>query len=102
MPPWVVGLVLSAVPGTGEGCTWGAWNYINNFGLEGLPSDILEKMRPRQIENVRAILLRHGRAILNEPFGAGKKLTALATAIVYRPEWPLLVICSNVSIGQWK
>jgi SNF2 family DNA or RNA helicase len=34
--------------------------------------------------------------------GSGKKLTAIATAIVYRPEWPILIVCPNVNVRQWR
>ena len=34
--------------------------------------------------------------------GSGKKLVAIASAIVYRPEWPLLVVCPNVLVRSWR
>ena len=39
---------------------------------------------------------------MNDRMGSGKKLVAIATAIVYRPEWPLLIICPNVFVRTWK
>ena len=34
--------------------------------------------------------------------GSGKKIQAIATAIVYRPEWPLLIVCPNVYCRTWR
>jgi SWI/SNF-related matrix-associated actin-dependent regulator 1 of chromatin subfamily A len=51
--------------------------------------------------NVQKILRRNGRAFINDRLGYGKKLTAIAAAIIYRPEWPLLIVCPNVLVRTW-
>ena len=32
----------------------------------------------------------------------GKKLTAIAISIVYKPEWPLLIVCPHVLRYTWQ
>jgi SNF2 family DNA or RNA helicase len=39
--------------------------------------------------------------LLNDRVGKGKKLVAIASALIYRPEWPLLIVCPNVLIQVW-
>ena len=41
------------------------------------------------------ILARNGRCVLNEPIGYGKKIVAIAAQIIYRADWPLLIICQE-------
>jgi SNF2 family DNA or RNA helicase len=40
--------------------------------------------------------------LINDPIGSGKKLAAIVAAIVYRPEWPLLIVCPGVSLRTWR
>ena len=42
------------------------------------------------------ILRRNGRMILNDDLGTGKRLVALSAAIIYKSEWPLLIVCPAV------
>lgn len=44
----------------------------------------------------------NGRVILSGAIGAGKKVTAIAAGLVYRPEFPLVVVCAEVKILQWR
>ncbi|CDW74660.1 swi snf-related matrix-associated actin-dependent regulator of chromatin subfamily a-like protein 1 [Stylonychia lemnae] len=37
----------------------------------------------------------------NDPFGLGKKLTAISINLIYKPEWPLLIVCPNAMRHQW-
>ena len=34
--------------------------------------------------------------------GLGKKLTAIALSIIYKPEWPLLIVCPYVMRHCWQ
>lgn len=34
--------------------------------------------------------------------GEGKKFSAIAAAIIYRPEWPILIICPQVLARTWQ
>lgn len=40
--------------------------------------------------------------ILNDDLGTGKRLVAISTAIVYKTEWPLLIVCPQVLQLLWK
>ena len=106
IPNFVVGLVLYKTPCTGEGNKFGAFNF-NNDTYESIevakcfPKDIYTSLSDQQINNVVKTLRRNGRVLINDSFGSGKKFTAIATAIIYRPEWPLLIICPNVLVRSW-
>ena len=48
------------------------------------------------------IVKRNGRIILNDELGVGKRLVAISSAIVYKSEWPLLIVCPQVLQVLWK
>jgi len=54
------------------------------------------------LENIKNVIKMNGRVILNGQVGSGKKLVAISAAIIYRPEWPLLIICPGVKILKWR
>jgi SWI/SNF-related matrix-associated actin-dependent regulator 1 of chromatin subfamily A len=45
---------------------------------------------------------RHGRIILNDELGMGKRLSAIAAAISFKSEWPLLICCPAIFVHSWK
>lgn len=99
--------MLYKTPCSGEQSQFGAFNFSNDPYEDAqidkcLPKDIYDKMSQGQRANVTKILQRNGRVILNDRIGSGKKLVAIASAIVYRPEWPLLIVCPNVLIRSWR
>ena len=50
-------------------------------------------MTESQIQGAEKCVYRHGRIILNDEVGLGKRLQAIAAAIYYKNEWPLLICC---------
>lgn len=44
----------------------------------------------------------YGRILINDDPCAGKSLQALALALAYRQEWPLLIICPNILKYFWR
>jgi len=47
-------------------------------------------------------LARNGRAIINEDTGFGKRLVAIAAAVIYKQEWPLLIVCPSILVKKWR
>lgn len=70
--------------------------------VEDLPKCLLQKLVPIQKWAILKCLKRHGRIILNDELGLGKRLVAISTAIVYKPEWPLLIVCPFVLRDVWR
>mmetsp|Transcript_17360 Transcript_17360/g.21898 ORF Transcript_17360/g.21898 Transcript_17360/m.21898 type:complete len:211 (-) Transcript_17360:2218-2850(-) len=44
----------------------------------------------------------HGRILINDDFGTGKSVQALALALAYRMEWPLLILCPAFLKYSWR
>lgn len=59
-------------------------------------------MKPYQRAGVEFALQRKGRCLLGDEMGLGKTLQALAVALAYRSEWPVLVICPASLKFVWK
>ena len=82
------------------------FNYINDPYAEAKISDLPEciagKLHLHQQKAVTRVLKRNGRMILNDDLGVGKRLVAISVAIVYKTEWPLLIICPQVLQVLWK
>ncbi|KAF4722883.1 hypothetical protein FOZ62_003193 [Perkinsus olseni] len=59
-------------------------------------------LKPYQRAGVEFALQRRGRCLLGDEMGLGKTLQALAVALAYRTEWPVLVICPPSLKFVWK
>ncbi|EER04532.1 hypothetical protein Pmar_PMAR024326 [Perkinsus marinus ATCC 50983] len=59
-------------------------------------------LKPYQRAGVEFALQRKGRCLLGDEMGLGKTLQALAVALAYRSEWPVLVICPASLKFVWK
>ncbi|KAF4713283.1 hypothetical protein FOZ63_010126, partial [Perkinsus olseni] len=59
-------------------------------------------LKPYQRAGVEFALQRRGRCLLGDEMGLGKTLQALAVALAYRSEWPVLVICPPSLKFVWK
>lgn len=70
--------------------------------IDDLPACLKEKLSQFQKWAILKSLKRNGRLILNDELGLGKRLVAISTAIVYKPEWPLLIICPFVLREVWR
>eukprot|EP01048_Picozoa_sp_COSAG05_P014079 COSAG05_NODE_1562_length_4554_cov_110.408305_2_plen_319_part_00 len=67
-----------------------------------IPDSIAAELLPHQVEGVRFILRCDGRALLADAMGLGKSLQAIAAAVAYREEWPLLVTCPASLRDNWR
>lgn len=62
---------------------------------------LLHDLKPFQREGVLAIVACRGRALLGDEMGLGKTVQAIAFAVLYREEWPLLIVCPSSMRATW-
>ena len=55
-------------------------------------------MTPAQLKGFEKTVYRHGRIILNDELGLGKRVQAIAAAITFKSEWPLLIVAPSVFV----
>ena len=59
-------------------------------------------LQPHQREGVIALLRRGGCGLLADEMGLGKTVQAIATAVCFPDDWPLLVMCPASLLKNWK
>ena len=112
IPTFVMHLMKTQVPyslspNSLDGTHRARFDYKNDktTGLdleEFVPVYIYRSLYPFQKENIRKAIKMHGRILINDDFGCGKSLQALTVALAYKTEWPLLVVCQQVSKFGWR
>ena len=55
-----------------------------------------------QREGVEYAILRNGRVLIADDMGLGKTLQAIAVAVYYRCDWPILIICPSSVRQVWS
>ncbi|CAI2382484.1 unnamed protein product [Moneuplotes crassus] len=83
-----------------------SYNYsidkVNKYSLDNLPESLLKKLLNFQKHGVEYCIRKCGRAIIGDEMGVGKTIQAIATAYVYKEDWPVLVICPSSLKHIWK
>lgn len=74
----------------------------NGPAISDLPQHLLSKMYNFQKEGVNFIISKGGRALIGDEMGVGKTLQAIASAYLYKNEWPLLVLCPASLKVNWR
>ncbi|XP_076008521.1 DNA annealing helicase and endonuclease ZRANB3 isoform X2 [Genypterus blacodes] len=69
--------------------------------LSGLPPKLLQRLMPFQMEGVEFALSRNGRCMIADEMGLGKTVQAIAVALAFREEWPLLVVVPSSLKYPW-
>jgi SWI/SNF-related matrix-associated actin-dependent regulator 1 of chromatin subfamily A len=69
------------------------------FNLSGI--EFCESLYQFQREGVEMALSRNGRVMLADDMGLGKSIQALAIAVFYRLEWPLLIVTPASMVASW-
>jgi len=87
IPSWVLQLVEKAHRQVGD-----------ELHEDRLP----ERLMPYQLEGVKFGLSKRGRCLLGDDMGLGKTLQALALAVQYREDWPVLVVCPSSLKWVWQ
>ena len=68
---------------------------------EIIPSALWNTLFPFQKEGVRFAVSKGGRALIADEMGLGKTLQAIAIAVYYRKEWPVLIVCPSSLRIAW-
>merc|ERR1719204_2291928 len=70
--------------------------------FDALPNLLRGKLYKFQREGYKFVISRQGKALIADEMGLGKTIQAIAVALYYRSEWPLLVICPSSMKYPWK
>ena len=63
--------------------------------------ELYNSLFPYQREGVKMAIARRGRLILADEMGLGKSIQAIATAVYFRREWPLLILAPASMVASW-
>jgi SWI/SNF-related matrix-associated actin-dependent regulator of chromatin subfamily A-like protein 1 len=66
-----------------------------------LPGSVLDMLAPFQREGVEFVIRAGGRSLIADDMGLGKTRTAVASALVYQQNWPVLIVCPAVAKNHW-
>lgn len=82
-------------------------NRINTLpdssGVElNITSNLMNQLMPFQIEGIRFVIARGGRAMIADEMGCGKTIQAISVLQHYRQHWPALIILPPNLMDQWK
>ncbi|XP_049848366.1 SWI/SNF-related matrix-associated actin-dependent regulator of chromatin subfamily A-like protein 1 [Schistocerca gregaria] len=69
--------------------------------LTKIPEEIRDALLPFQVRGVCFTIHNQGRALICDEMGLGKTIQAIAVAMYYLEEWPLLVIAPSSLKNQW-
>ena len=67
-----------------------------------IPDSLFHSLANFQVEAVDFVLKNHGRALIADEMGLGKTRTAIACAVAYQKDWPVLVICPSSARYNWQ
>uniref|UniRef100_A0A3Q3G0C0 Zinc finger, RAN-binding domain containing 3 n=1 Tax=Kryptolebias marmoratus TaxID=37003 RepID=A0A3Q3G0C0_KRYMA len=76
-------------------------HIASKLDLSELPPKLLQRLMPFQLEGVEFALSRNGRCMIADEMGLGKTVQAIAVALAYRREWPLLVAAPSSLRYPW-
>ena len=70
--------------------------------INSLPNNFLQCLYEFQKEGIKFGLERKGRILLADEMGVGKTVQALGIALLYKEEWPILIICPSSLKFVWR
>ena len=70
--------------------------------IDSLPPKFLECLYEFQKEGIKFGLQRKGRILLADEMGVGKTVQAIGIALLYKEEWPILIICPSSLKFVWR
>ena len=70
--------------------------------IDSLPPKFLECLYEFQKEGIKFGLQRKGRILLADEMGVGKTVQAIGIALLYKEEWPVLIICPSSLKFVWR
>ena len=73
-----------------------------NMLRASLPEALIAALFPFQREGVLFALRHDARVLIADEMGLGKTVQAIATALCFADEWPMLVLCPASLCANWK
>ena len=70
--------------------------------INSLPDNFLQCLYDFQKEGIKFGLERKGRILLADEMGVGKTVQAIGIALLYKEEWPVLIICPSSLKFVWR
>ena len=70
--------------------------------IDSLPPKFLQCLYEFQKEGIKFGLQRKGRILLADEMGVGKTVQAIGIALLYKEEWPVLIICPSSLKFVWR
>ena len=70
--------------------------------IDALPPRFLQCLYEFQKEGIKFGLERKGRILLADEMGVGKTVQALGISLLYKEEWPILIICPSSLKYVWR
>eukprot|EP01033_Poteriospumella_lacustris_P023068 gene23068-17457_t len=61
-----------------------------------------QMLLPFQVEGIKFVIARGGRALIGDEMGCGKTIQAISILQHYRNKWPALLIVPPNLMDQWK
>ncbi|KHJ47088.1 helicase protein [Trichuris suis] len=74
---------------------------VSDEELESIDDTIYGRLFLFQKHALRFIISRNGRVLLADEMGLGKTIEALAAAVYYKSDWPLLIVCPSSVKCTW-
>uniref|UniRef100_A0A5S6Q5V4 Helicase ATP-binding domain-containing protein n=1 Tax=Trichuris muris TaxID=70415 RepID=A0A5S6Q5V4_TRIMR len=74
---------------------------VSDEELENVDEAIYKRLFSYQKHALRFIVSRNGRVLLADEMGLGKTIEALAAAVYYKKDWPLLIVCPSSVKCTW-
>jgi hypothetical protein len=69
---------------------------------EKIPESVMNCLAPFQKEGVEFALKNQGRMLLADEMGLGKTRSAIASAVLYQEDWPVLVVSPSSARHHWQ
>ena len=70
--------------------------------IDSLPDNFLQCLYDFQKDGIKFGLERKGRILLADEMGVGKTVQAIGIALLYKEEWPVLIICPSSLKFVWR
>lgn len=70
--------------------------------IDNLPKELIDSLYPFQKEGIQFGIKKHCRFLLADEMGIGKTLQAICLSLLYKNDWPVLVVCPSPLVFIWR
>lgn len=77
-------------------------DFLKQYKLENLEQKILDRLFNFQKEGIKFAIERRGRILLADEMGVGKTIQAICICLVFKDNWPVLVLCPSSLKYNWR